>query len=225
MSLTIIQEIRCPCGEVFESEIYQSVSVKQDPDLKESILAGEFNLVGCPKCQTTLYADHFVLYHDRESELLAFVYPEAMESRRDEIESSVAQQLDLVKEELSQDGGISYSPFLIFGMDKLCHILEIEEEIRDEAQIVAHLAKSLGLFVLRIRPRSVRVKNIPPVLPLDNVNNLTQLEGETLRASALAGLEKIFEQNDLLTHYKSFRDGIASAPQCILEESDFLESC
>ena len=75
MSTAKLEQIRCPCGEGFEADLYNSINAEDDPDLKESLVCGEINVVCCPKCSQIFYAEHFVLYHDPSVELIAFVYP------------------------------------------------------------------------------------------------------------------------------------------------------
>src|SRR5438067_1125064 len=125
MSLTAIEEIRCPCGEAFESELYQSVSAGDEPDLKDQILAGEFNMVRCPACSQLLYGERFVLYHDSAQELMAFIYPVGMQDKKAEIEKEMAQTYAKLRAE-ANPGALHYEPNLLFGMDRLCEMLTRE---------------------------------------------------------------------------------------------------
>ena len=142
-----MQEITCPCGEAFEVEIYQSVSVRSNPELKELILAGEFNLVRCPNplCQKVIFAEKFLLYHDVDQELLAFVYPREMENRLSEIQESVSEQYKNLREELVGEDRLQYQPFLLFGLDRLCDLIHLEEDRADEAAIVSALCETLSI--------------------------------------------------------------------------------
>lgn len=101
MSLQTLKEIKCACGDTFETEIYQSVSVGEDPELKDLILGGEFNMVECPHCHQVIYAENFVLYHDHAQELMAFVYPYAMK----ENQGPMAEQMKATFSELQSKLG------------------------------------------------------------------------------------------------------------------------
>ena len=60
MSILSNREIVCECGETFETNLWSAVSVSDNPELKEAIIAGEFNLVSCPKCHQMFYWDIFL---------------------------------------------------------------------------------------------------------------------------------------------------------------------
>ena len=65
----------CPSGcEPFEVEYWSLIRADQNPDLKESILGGELNLVRCPECGTYFHHDEDLLYLDIPAELLVFVF-------------------------------------------------------------------------------------------------------------------------------------------------------
>ena len=65
MSISNLEEITCPCGEVFEAELLSAISVGDNPELKEALMAGEINLATCPKCGRMFY---FKLQEQNSSE-------------------------------------------------------------------------------------------------------------------------------------------------------------
>lgn len=203
MSLQALEEIKCPCGESFEAEIYQSVSVGEDHELKDLILGGEFNMVECPECREIIYAERFVLYHDREQELLAFVYPRDMRERREFVAAEMKLTYDALQAALPEGESLKYEPLPLFGMDELCQVLIREDEMADEAEIAAYICKSLGLKPKRVEKSAARKKGIPPVLPLKG-------NKADLRENLLAGLAAMLEENDRLVHYRKLHAQIQS---------------
>src|SRR5712691_7309796 len=127
MSFQSPAEIRCPCGEAFETELYESVSAGDDPDLKDMILAGEFNMVKCPSCFNMLYGERFVLYHDAPLELMAFVHPLGREPQKEQLKTEMQNSFARLQAGLEKK--LPYEPCLLFGLDRLCEILVREEEI------------------------------------------------------------------------------------------------
>jgi hypothetical protein len=219
MSLSTVEEIRCACGEVFEAEIYQSVSTTQNPELKEAILAGEFNLVPCPACRQVLYIEHFLLYHDASQELLAFVYPKDFEQRNEEIQVGIAKDFTQLQATLAPKEQFKYKPFFIYGLDQLCTLVRLEEEIGMEAEVVEALCPHLGLSCRWLHRDSARRKNLLPLLPLDPT---TKVQDKDFKLSLLMGLGKILECNDHLVHYKDLLRRIETTLELPLDPSDFV---
>lgn len=219
MSSTQPEEVICACGEAFETEVYQSVSVGQDPELKEQILGGQFNVVKCPRCQQMLYVERFVLYHDSKLELLAFVYPKAMEPQIEEIRVAMGGAFAKLQEELAAGEKMRYQPFLLFGMDALCDLLNIEEEIEDETKVVQALCGELKLAFRRIHFEVARRNNIPPLLPF-----VSQAAGKSknvpTQEEVMEGLNRVLERNPYLVHYKILQGKAAS--EWVLKDSDFI---
>ena len=50
MSRSTDTTFTCPCGNVFNSPIYEYVNVADDPQLQYTVLAGLLNVSTCPIC-------------------------------------------------------------------------------------------------------------------------------------------------------------------------------
>ena len=60
-------KLTCPeCGEEFDFDVYESVNVTLDPNLKEKVLDGSIFAPVCPKCGHFEVLIHPFLYHDME---------------------------------------------------------------------------------------------------------------------------------------------------------------
>ena len=75
MSRSINQTLTCPCGQVFDSSIYDYVNVAKDPQLQYTVLAGLLNVSTCPSCGRRAAIAHPFIYSDPSHNLLAYVHP------------------------------------------------------------------------------------------------------------------------------------------------------
>src|SRR5437868_2494789 len=75
MSRSINQTLTCPCGQVFDSAIYDYVNVAKDPQLQYTVLAGLLNVSTCPSCGRRAAISRPFIYSDPMHNLLAFVHP------------------------------------------------------------------------------------------------------------------------------------------------------
>ncbi len=65
----------CPCGEVFDSLIYEYVNTAHDPQLRYTVLAGLLNICTCPNCGRRSALARPFIYSDPAHALLAYVHP------------------------------------------------------------------------------------------------------------------------------------------------------
>ncbi len=230
MSLTYNDEVVCPCGEAFEVELYESISVKENPELKDAVLAGELNVVRCPSCKHMIYAERFLLYHDKDQELLAFVYPKDTEDQEQSLNLEMSKRFKTLQESLPAEDKFKYVPFLLFGLDALCDLIVAEESLRDESDVVFALAENLDLTTKKISIDLARRCKLPLVLPFGiktlvarvqvtelfenlfknadsagvaGVTGAAEAAGLTdLRVSLIKGLKAILNVNDQLPNYQ-----------------------
>jgi hypothetical protein len=75
MSRSTNYTLTCPCGEVFDSPVYEYVNVSTDPQLLYTVLAGLLNVSVCPACGRRSAISRPFIYSDPDHNLLAYVYP------------------------------------------------------------------------------------------------------------------------------------------------------
>ena len=64
----------CPyCGKEFDVEIYNTVNVSQDPDLKERCMSGDIFRHSCPHCHSDFMIQNPLLYEDTEHRFIIWV--------------------------------------------------------------------------------------------------------------------------------------------------------
>ena len=83
MSKISTRKITCKnCGEKFDADIYDSVNVDLDPDLREKFIFDELYAYKCPHCKEMMFYAYPILYHDMKHKFmvqsgnLAHVYRE-----------------------------------------------------------------------------------------------------------------------------------------------------
>lgn len=201
MSTTIEQVVKCPCGEEFDATLWSSVNTQTDPDINERILSGQFNVVKCDNCHNYIYAERFVLYHDPAAELMGFVYPTAYGSERTKWNQKTKNDFQTAQGGLNEGERLSYAPVSLFGLDELVDVLTLEQEKKDQGDILDLLAAKLDLTVLRIKQSLAREKNIPDRLPLVK----TEARGiDNLKK----GLAVLLKENDRLSVYQALLDAL-----------------
>ncbi len=76
MSLNTKQTIKCPkCGQLNELTVWNSITVKDSPDLKEDLLKGKVNIFHCPSCSHHALMPSPLLYHDEDKKLMISFSP------------------------------------------------------------------------------------------------------------------------------------------------------
>jgi len=76
MSQKKTHEIACPlCGREQEVELWDSVDVGEDPELRDRLLSGLINRVECAGCKKWFRIDKPLVYHDREQDIFIHLEP------------------------------------------------------------------------------------------------------------------------------------------------------
>ncbi len=210
MSLSQIEEVKCPCGEVFVAELWSVINVIEDPSLKDSLLGGEINVVKCPKCGIMFYAEHFLLYHDSVNELLAFVYPESFAVSKEHWQMKMIEQFENAQSDFGPEERLKYEPLLIFGLEELLALIRKEEELEDEIRIVEYECRKMNIQTLKLKPSVARKKQIPALIP-----STEKLYGKD---ELIVALKAILKENPRLEHYGRFLEKIFSCPPSDFEE-------
>ena len=76
MSQKRIHEIACPlCGQEQRVELWDSVVVDADPELREALLGGRLNRVECAGCRKSFRIEKSLIYQDREQDVFIHFDP------------------------------------------------------------------------------------------------------------------------------------------------------
>lgn len=98
-------ELTCPeCGEEFDFELYESVNVTLNPELKEKVLDGSIFAPICPKCGHFEVLIHPFLYHDMEKNYMIQLnsYADLMEFKAEFVDQNKVNDLfpELMKNQI-----------------------------------------------------------------------------------------------------------------------------
>jgi len=196
MSFSNPEHIECVCGHRFQSELLSIANVRADPEIKAQILAGELNLVECPKCRQVSHVEHLLIYHDPSEELLVYVFPTADKQQSRARIEKMNRDFDTAQNEVHSGERLSYRPLAFFGVQELVDFLKLEEETTLQSEIARQTAAQLHLKVLKIKAGLARRQRLPRILPAAG--------GESdLRNAVVRGLKKILEANPSLSVYQS----------------------
>lgn len=196
MSHLTAQEIACPsCKQPNEVELWTVMNVREDPELKDLLLGGEINMVECVSCKDVFYAESFVLYHDPDNEILAFVYPSDKKELGDLLVEKTMADFNKEQSEAPAERKISYQPASFFGLNELVQFVEKDEEVSLQSEVADAIARQHGLTVRTLRPYLARSQDLPRVLPVDGSG--------AAKPAVLGGLRRLTSINDRLTVYNA----------------------
>jgi len=186
-----------------EVEVWSIINVREDPELKDLLLGGELNMFECTSCKNIFYAEDFILYHDPENELLAFVYPYDFRDEKEKYLQKTRGDFSASQSQTGSPGPLSYSPITLFGLDELLAVVEWDDEAKIQSDIVACIAKEKGLGLKKLHTAFSRAEKIPPLLPLKLTGGASEHD------QMLAALRDINSENDHLTLYTEALDRLS----------------
>ncbi len=80
MSKLTKEKFECPrCSKEMEIDIWNSVNVTLDPEMKSKLLDASIFEHKCDNCANTIYMEYGLLYHDMEKKLMLFFSPNKSE--------------------------------------------------------------------------------------------------------------------------------------------------
>lgn len=76
MSLMNIHNLQCPhCGNKQNAEVWSTVNVSVDPELKTALHEDKINIFDCDKCKKKTFINTPLLYHDMDLAFCVQYYP------------------------------------------------------------------------------------------------------------------------------------------------------
>lgn len=188
-------EIACPhCKQPVEVELWTTMNVKEDPELKDMLLGGEINMVECAACKEVFYAESFILYHDPDNQVLGFVYPAEQREMGPLISEKTLVDFEREQAEGPAHLRLDYRPVVFFGLNELVSFVETDEEVALQSEVAEAIATQQGWPFRKVAPFVARSQGLPRVLPVSG-------DDETGTRGVLEGLRRLVEHNDRLTVY------------------------
>jgi len=131
MSAQKTYSIRCPqCGHEQNVELYDSINVSQQPELKNLLFENRLNRVECEDCDANFRIDKPLLYHDPDRNILIHWMPDNAISR-DEILDEFDKSMEELREALP-DGMEPPRVRLVFERVELVELIFIVEAGMEE---------------------------------------------------------------------------------------------
>ena len=126
MSIEREYTLTCSCGRMFHADLYDTVNVTAEPELRESIVEHRLNVVECPRCHRRSYVDKPFLYHDMDRELLLYIYPAACAPQEEGLRAEIDRRVRrMPHQKVLQRKQIG----LLFGVEQLVDLLQKEKSI------------------------------------------------------------------------------------------------
>ena len=103
MSAQKTYNIRCPqCGHEQKVELYDSINVAQQPELKTALFENRLNRIQCSGCDASFRVDKPLLYHDADRNILIHWMPDTAVSR-EEILDEFDRSMEALRAALPED--------------------------------------------------------------------------------------------------------------------------
>jgi len=207
MSAQKTYNIRCPqCGHEQKVELYDSINVTQQPELKTALFENRLNRIQCVSCEASFRVDKPLLYHDPSRNILIHWMPDTAVSREE-----ILDEFDKSMEELRAALPADIEPprvRLVFTRAELVELVFIIEAGMEE-RVVEYIKYTIHMQ---------NMKRVPPAEKQLLLNIQDSTAEELLFAIQNA---ETFELEDILryprTAYRSVRDMYRKNPDELTE--------
>ena len=104
MSQKRTHEIACPlCGQEQSVELWDSINVDSEPELREALLLNRINRVECSGCRKSFRIDKPLIYRDREQDIFIHLDPLAGGRTLPDVEQSFREAMAELNRMLPKD--------------------------------------------------------------------------------------------------------------------------
>jgi hypothetical protein len=131
--------ISCPqCRQPVAADITRLFDVSQDPDAKQILLSGAYNLIQCPNCGYQGQAPTPIVYHDPDKELLLTFFPPELSVPVNQQEQMIGPMIKKVMESLPMERRKAY----LFKPETMLTRQRLMERILEEDGITPEMLES-----------------------------------------------------------------------------------
>jgi hypothetical protein len=183
--------ISCPqCKQPVTADITRLFDVSQDPQAKQILLSGAYNLVQCPHCGYRGQAPVPIVYHDPDNELLLTFFPTELSVPVNQQEQMIGPMINKVMESLPMEKRKAY----LFKPETMLTRQRLVERILEEDGITPEMLESQQKrlnFLQRLASTSpdVRAEVIKQEEELVD-EELLMILGRLIQSAAAAGEEE-----------------------------------
>ncbi|MEA3327269.1 MAG: CpXC domain-containing protein [Chloroflexota bacterium] len=185
------QTISCPqCQQPVVAEITRLFDLKQDPQAKQILLAGAYNLIQCPNCGYRGQAPTPIVYHDPEKELLLTFFPPEMHVPINQQEQMVGPLIRKVMDNLPMEQRKAY----LFKPETMLTRQRLVERILEEDGVTPEMLKAQqDRLNLLQRLASISPESRPEVIKQEEAlvdEQLLMILQRLLQSASAAGEEE-----------------------------------
>ncbi len=131
-------EIACPfCGREQPVELWDSLDLDEEPELREALLANRINRVDCAGCQKSFRVDKPLVYHDRDQEILIHYEPLTVGRTLAEVEEGFRGAVEELNRLLPPDVAAPEVHLVVEWSELIERIFLLEEGL--DARLVEHV--------------------------------------------------------------------------------------
>jgi len=131
--------ISCPqCRQPVAADITRLFDVSQDPQAKQILLSGAYNLIQCPNCGYQGQAPTPIVYHDPDKELLLTFFPPELSIPVNQQEQMIGPMINKVMESLPMEKRKAY----LFKPETMLTRQRLMERILEEDGITPEMLES-----------------------------------------------------------------------------------
>ncbi len=131
--------IACPqCKQPVAADIRRLFDLREDPQAKQILLSGAYNLIQCPNCGFRGQAPQPIVYHDPENELLLTFFPPELNAPVPQQEQMVGPMIKRVMDGLPQEQRKAY----LFKPETMLTRQRLVERILEEDGITPEMLKA-----------------------------------------------------------------------------------
>jgi len=200
--------ISCPqCKQPVAADITRLFDASENPQVKQILLSGAFNLIQCPNCGFRGQAPTPIVYHDHEKELLLTFFPPELNVPVNQQEQMVGPLIKQVMENLPMEKRKAYlfKPETMLTRQRLVErILEedgVTPEMLKAQQDRLNLLQRLAGISPEARPEAIKQEEAlvdeQLLMILQRLIQSAAAAGEEESAQVLAGLQQeILENTD-----------------------------
>lgn len=198
--------ISCPqCGQPVAADITRLFDVSQDPQAKQTLLSGAYNLIQCPNCGYRGQVPEPIVYHDPSKELLLTFFPPSLNVPVNQQEQMIGPMIKKVMDSLPMEQRKAYlfKPETMLTRQRLVErILEedgITPEMLEEQQKRLNLLQRLAGTTPESRPEVIKQEEAlvdeQLLMILQRLIQSAAAAGEKESATVLAGLQQQILEN------------------------------
>lgn len=211
--------ISCPqCKQPVTADITRLFDIGQDPQAKQILLSGAYNLVQCPNCGYQGQAPVPIVYHDPENELLLTFFPPELSVPVNQQEQMIGPMINKVMESLPMEKRKAY----LFKPETMLTRQRLVERILEEDGITPEMLESQQKrlnFLQRLASTSpdVRAEVIKQEEELVD-EQLLMILGRLIQSAAAAGEEESTQvlaglQQEILENTEYGREVLSQAQE------------